>query len=156
MRLLLPPIGGNITDGEKALRTDTEGMIRKISERQASKFLSGPARHLINADILTNGLSEKIRSAYHEAAALSYKLWTRRTAMRLKSLYDLQHLPFNVDDIRLVPHPTVRYEEHEDQLEGKPITVIVHPLLEVYGTDEAEDYDKGRVWACAEVWLESK
>lgn len=63
---------------------------------------------------------------------------------------------FSIDNPQTVPHSLLRYDEHEDQLEGRPITVIVHPLIQVYGTDAAENYDSGRVWARAEVWLDSK
>ena len=76
--------------------------------------------------------------------------------MKHSGLDELARPTFNIDDPRLVPHTLVRYDEHGDQLRGKPITVIVHPLLEVYGTDEAENYGDARVWAPAEVWLDSK
>ena len=63
---------------------------------------------------------------------------------------------FDVENPHLVPHPLVHPENHEDQLKGRPIAVIVHPLLQVYGTDEAKDYGEGRLWVPAEVWLDSK
>jgi hypothetical protein len=39
------------------------------------------------------------------------------------------------------------------------VTLIVQPLLRVYGTDEGRDfdnYDKARVWVPAEVWFNTK
>ncbi len=155
LRLLLPPLRADSKDGEKSLRSWTEGMIAKVSKRQASEFIAGSARHLISKDVKT-GYAEKLKAIYQEAATLSYMLWTRRTAMRCFTLHEMDHPTFDADSKHLVPHTLVRYDDHEDQLRNKPITVIVHPLLQVYGTDEAKDYDKRRVWAPAEVWLDSK
>ena len=62
---------------------------------------------------------------------------------------------FDLDSEGMEPHGLVRYDEHEDNLHGKPISVVVHPLLKAFGTDEAKNYDKSRVWAPAVVWLDS-
>jgi hypothetical protein len=155
LRLLLPPLRNDSKDGEKSLHSWTEGIITKVSEKQASDFIAGSARHLISNDAIT-GYTKKLKDIYREAAALSYRLWTRRTTMKCVTLHDMGHPTFDVDNPYLVPHNLVRYDDHDDQLRNKPITVIVHPLLQVYGTDEAKDYDKGRVWVPAEVWLDSK
>jgi hypothetical protein len=155
MRLLFPPLGNNVADGEKVLRSRTEVSLTEISEQQASNFTAGPARLLIKAG-MTLDYTKKVKAIFKEAASLSYRLWTRRTTMKFSGLHELAHPTFNIDDPRLVPHTLVRYDEHEDQLRGRPITVVVHPLLEVCGTDEAENYGYARVWAPAEVWLDSK
>jgi len=76
--------------------------------------------------------------------------------MRCLTLHEMGHPTFDIDNQCLVPHTLVRYDEHDDKLQNTPITVIVHPLLEVYGTDKAKDYDKWRVWSPAEVWLDSR
>jgi len=148
-------MGTNTTDGEKLVRSHTMAIITKVAERQTSKFLGGPARHFIQSDTKPE-FSEKIKAVFQDSATLSYQLWTRRTVMRCCGLQELNHPVFDVNDPRLVPHTLVQPDEHEDQLKGRPITVMVHPLLEAYGTDDAEDYDTGRVWARAEVWLDSK
>lgn len=76
--------------------------------------------------------------------------------MKCSTLHDLGHPTFDANSPYLIPHPLVRYDDYDDLLKNKPITVIVHPLLQVYGTDEAKDYDEGRVWAPAVVWLNSR
>ena len=154
LRLLLPPLRIDSTDAEKSLHNRTERVIAQVSERHASQFLAGAARHLMARDP-TADYSKKAKSFYQEAGQLSYRLWTRRTSMQCVTLHDVGNPVFNIDDPSLVPHMLVRYDDHSDQLKGRPITVFVHPLLEAYGTDEAKDYDKGRVWAPAEAWLDS-
>jgi len=155
LRLLLPPLRPSSRDGEKTLRSWTEGKIAKFSEREALDFMASPACHLINDNAKT-GYAEKLKDIYQEAATLSYRLWTRRTSMRCVTLHEMDHPTFNIENPYLVPHTLVRYDDHDDMLRNKPITMFVHPLLQVYGTDEAKDYDKGRLWAPAEVWLDSR
>ncbi len=133
----------------------TEDMMNAIADKQASYFLDGSAQCFINLKI-ENSYIEQLHALYQRAGNTSYRLWTRRTAMKCSGLHELGNPIFNVDDERLAPHTLVRYEKHEDQLKSRPITVVVHPVLEVCGTDEAEDYDKTRVWARAEVWLDSR
>jgi hypothetical protein len=155
LRLLLPPLRTDSVEGERRLHSWTEGMIAQVSERQASDFIAGSARHLINNNALSGSI-KKLKDIYQEAATISYRLWTRRTNMQCFTLRELSRPTFDPDNPCLVPHTLVRYDDHEDMLRNKPITVIVHPLLQVYGTDEAKDYNEGRVWAPAEVWLDSR
>ena len=76
--------------------------------------------------------------------------------MRCFTLHEIKHLAFDHESPDFDPDNLVRFEDHEDHLKDKTVTVIVHPLLKVYGTDEAKDYDQGRVWAKGVVWLDSK
>lgn len=154
LRLLLPPLRIDSTDAEKELHNGTERVIAQVSERHASHFLAGSARHLMARDPTTD-YSKKVKSIYQGAGQLSYRLWTRRTSIQCVTLHEASNPVFDIDHPSLLPHTLVRYHDHSDQLKGRPITVFVHPLLEAYGTDEAKDYDKGRVWAPAEVWLDS-
>ncbi|TGO89504.1 hypothetical protein BPOR_0106g00120 [Botrytis porri] len=151
LRLLFPPIETDISNGEVALHEITKEAIAEVANQQASKFLAGPARYLI-----ANEAREKIYTIHREAATMSYNLWTRRTRMKCYTLQSLNRPTFDPDDKHLLSHSSVDYESHEDRLIGKPIDVIVHPLVMVYGTDDGENYQQGRVWAPAEVWLDSK
>ena len=153
--MLLPPLRDDSENDEKNLHDWTEAKIAQVAERQASLFLAGPAHYLIDTDS-KNDFSTKLYAIYQDAATISYLLWTRRTTMELITLKEFGHLTFDINKNFLTPHTLVHPDEHEDQLKGRPVTVIVHPLLEVCGTVEAKDYDQRRVWAAAEVWLDSK
>jgi len=159
LRILLPNQGANTLEGEKSMRITTEGKIEKVAEKHASNFLEGSARYLFNPERNNEETNQKVRAIYKEAAMLSYRLWTQKTTLRCFSLQDLQEiekLVFDADDEYLKPNPLVGYYKHEDQLKGKPITLIVHPLILVFGTSEGKDYDSERIWASGEVWLNSK
>jgi hypothetical protein len=155
LRLLLPLLRNDSREGEKALRSWTEGPIAKVSNRHTSDFLASPAQRLIDNKAIAN-TAKKLKPIYQEAASISYMLWTRRTTMKCVTLQEMDRPIFDVENAYLVLHPLVHPENHKDELKGRPITLIVHPLLQVYGTDEARDYDEGRVWIPAEVWLDSK
>jgi hypothetical protein len=128
-------------------------MIAKVAGLHASRFATGSARYLIDTNTAN---IKKLSSIYKEAASVSYMLWTRKTAMRLVTLSDMKNPTFDIGDPRLKPHTLVHPDDHDDKLKGRQVTLIVHPLLQVYGTDEGKDYDKERVWVPAEVWFNTK
>ena len=76
--------------------------------------------------------------------------------MRCSTLRDIEQPGFDAESLFFDPDTLMRHEDHGNQLKDRPITVLVHPLLEVAGTDETKDYDQGRVWVKGVVWLDSK
>ncbi len=118
-------------------------------------FLASPASFLIE-NITKPVVVQKLKNIYDEAAKHSYSLWTRRTELRCCTLRNLEQPEFDAESPFFDPDDLVRCEDHDDQLKDRPVTVMVHPLVQVAGTDEAKDYDKERVWAKGVVWLDSK
>jgi hypothetical protein len=154
--MLLPALGANANDSEKTTRADTERAIAWFSESQASNFLNGAARYLFDFDSNDEEKKKELQAIYQQAGTLSYRLWTQRANLRCTTLREMGRPTFDADNEYLTPHSLVRYDDHEDRLKGKPITLIVHPLIQAFGTNEGKDYGSGRIWACAEVWLDSK
>lgn len=150
---MLPPVD-TASQSEKWMNEATQIAITERADSQALKFLGSPAQHFINDEARTN-CAHKLKAIYREAANISYNSWTRRTYLEHTTLESMRGLYFDPDDKRMVAHSSVDYEIHDDQLKGRPISVIVHPLLRVFGTDDGKDYDQCRVWAPAEVWLDS-
>ncbi|KAG4415112.1 hypothetical protein IFR04_011749 [Cadophora malorum] len=155
LRLLLPPPGSNTSEGEKLLHDFTDNLVCETAGLQASRFLAGPASRLMKPNVDAKQI-EKCKMIFQEAARFSYQLWTRRTMIRSYGLKEMGVPTFSIANKEAVPHSLVRHDDHNDQLEGRPITVIVHPLIKVYGTGAAEHYDSERIWVPAEVWLDSK
>ncbi|THV47570.1 hypothetical protein BGAL_0302g00130 [Botrytis galanthina] len=153
LRLQLPPMTPETSEHGQDLHRMTETQIAEVANRQASDFLEGAAQYLIGNEG-REIIADKLRVIYREAASVSYMLWTRRTTLKILTLKDINP-EFYPEAKHLVPHSSVDYENYEDQLRGRPISIIVHPLLLVHGTDDAKDYDHRRVWAPAEVWLDS-
>jgi hypothetical protein len=159
LRLLLPAPGTNSTEGESRLHISTVQIIADVSQTQASNFMDGAARYLLDPSSNHEEMKTKLRDIYQDAANLSCCLWTQKTTLECCTLQEMQrlkNLAFDADSEYLKPHTLVRYDEHEDHLKGRPITLIVHPLLLARGTDEGKDYGSKRIWASAEVWLDSK
>ncbi|TGO59584.1 hypothetical protein BCON_0043g00430 [Botryotinia convoluta] len=154
LRLLLPP-ADSASGTEMELHQHTEQMILNEADQQASKFLKGAALYLISNEARADA-GDKLKAIYREAATMSYKLWSRRTGLTCTTLNNLNHPTFEPNSKYMVAHSSVDYEKHGDLLNGKPISIIVHPCLIVSGTDDAKDYDQQRVWAPAEVWLDSR
>ncbi|KAF7866850.1 hypothetical protein EAF04_005691 [Stromatinia cepivora] len=142
---------------EKKLRILTEEKIFKVADRKASIFLEGAAQYLMNNEALGK-FGDKLYPMYREAAIISYNLWTRRTKLVCYTLHGgMGSRPvFQPNGKEMIAHSSVAYDSHEDQLEGRAISIILHPCLKVRGTDDGKDYHQERVWAPAEVWLDSR
>lgn len=151
----MPPLRNDISEGEKKLHDTIEAAIARVAQQQATAFLAGPASLLVENSTKSD-VAYKLEKIYDEAARKSYMLWTRRTEMRCYTLKDIGQLGFDAESPCFDPDTLIRYEDHEGQLKDRPVTVLVHPLLQVAGTDEAKDYDEERVWAKGIVWLDSK
>lgn len=158
--MLRPSLGTGVTESEVNLHNKTTRQIVEAAEKLASDFMDGTVRYLLAPNSNNEEAKEKLKAIYREAADLSYRLWTQKTTIICYTMEDqgLRGRTFDADDQYLTPHSLVRCDDVDDQsrLRGRPITLIVHPLLLVYGNDEGKEYDKHRVWAPAEVWLDSK
>ncbi|KAB8303125.1 hypothetical protein EYC80_004576 [Monilinia laxa] len=152
LRLLLPLVA-TASEKEK-LRDFTQALIVRVAYPKAARCLLGAAQYLISDKARAN-CEARLRAIYLEAATILYNLWTRRIFLKCTTLKCLKYPEFHPDDKHMIPHSSVDYESHEDQLVGKVISIMVHTLLEAYGSDEGKVYDQGRVWAPAEVWLDS-
>ncbi len=119
----------------------TEENIAKVSEWYVLDFVHGAARYLLDPKVNNDAMNKGLQSIYLEAGTLSYNLRTKRTTLDCITLRDIAELTFDADSEAFKPHSLVRYYEHGDQLKGKPITLMVHPLLRVLGTDEGKDYN---------------
>lgn len=155
LRLLMPPLRNNISEGERKLHHKIEEALARVAQQRATVFLTGPASFLIEKNTKSD-VTPKLQNIYNEAVKQSYMLWTRRTEMKCSTLRDIEQPGFDVESPFFDPDNLMRPEDHADQLKDRPITVLVHPLLEVAGTDEAIDYDQKRVWAKGVVWLDGK
>lgn len=151
----MPPLRNDISDGEKKLHYTIEEAIARVAQQQATAFLAGPASFLIEKNTKFD-VAHKLKKIYDEAARQSYMLWTRRTEMRCSTLRDIALPGFDAECPFFDPDNLMKHEGCEDQLKDLPLTVLVHPLLEVAGTDEAKDYDQERVWVKGVLWLDSR
>jgi hypothetical protein len=71
---------------------------------------------------------------------------------------DPQDKLFDAANKRLTPNGSVRQERHEDGLKGRPVEVLVHPLVQRVGhyvEDKSEITRMKHVWMPAEVWVDS-
>jgi hypothetical protein len=150
----MPPENSD-SEPDKRMRNTTKSKIAKVADQKASDFLAGPAKHLIDPNSNPD-LQAKLFKIFNDTASMAYELWMRRTYMECLTLDDMDRPLFDSESRCLDPDSLVRYDDHEDELRGRPITMIVHPILVVYGTDEAKEYDNVRVWTKGVVWLDSR
>lgn len=116
-------------------------------------FMGSPACMFMNGGD-TLDVRNRVTEIFVRAARLSYELWTRKTALKVTTFSNIDgYVRFDVDSPKMVAHALFDYDQHDDMLKGRFVRMIVHPMLQAFGTDDGDQYDKGRVLMPAEVWL---
>lgn len=155
LRILSPSTNDDAPASEKKIKNQIEACRRKVCSRHAESFLEGPGRHLLQitkSDVPSDRV-QRLENIFQTAGKLSCQLWTQRTHFRCRGLTELQGQPFSIDSPIMELHPLIHLDEAPAGLNGHTISMVVNPFVQVWGTDEAEDYDQSRVWAKAVVWL---
>jgi hypothetical protein len=149
-RLLFP--GSNL-NADKSVRDihnsyDARHLIE--ARRRASDFLNSPASDLLQSNSDTETI-RKVNEIFCRAAAIATGVWTSDIILEISTLEDFElDVSFDTHDKRMIAHPLV--DDPED-LQGRSIEMIVHPLVMVHGIEDGENDGEGRVWMPAEVWL---
>ncbi|KAK4108031.1 hypothetical protein N656DRAFT_784559 [Canariomyces notabilis] len=155
LRLLATP-PADMQQGDKP--HDYSAFQKAICHQVAEEFFSGPAKHLIQSSHRESKDSDgqcfkDLDSIVQYAGDLSYRLWTRRTVVRVVSLPDLCNMPFRGNSDLMKAHPLHRLYEDEDRCDGWLIGVVAHPAVLADGTSDGKDYNTARVWMKVEVLL---
>jgi hypothetical protein len=155
LRLLATP-PADVQQGDREPNYSTSQ--KAVCHHVAKDFFNGPAKHLIKSSDRDSGNADgqcfkDLDSIVQFAGELSYRLWTRRTAVRVMSLPDLCNIPFKVDSAFMKAHPLHRLYEDDDRCDGWFVGVVAHPAVLAYGTSDGKDYNTARVWMKAEVLL---
>ncbi|KAK4152181.1 hypothetical protein C8A00DRAFT_16488 [Chaetomidium leptoderma] len=124
----------------------------------ANDFYNGPAQYLIKPSSRKGGdvgsqCFNELEAIVQYAGELSYRLWSRRTTLRVLSLPDLKDQPFTARSEYLKAHPLHRLYEDDDRCDGWFVSVVAHPAVLGFGSTDGKDYSTPRVWMKAEVWL---
>ncbi|KAL2130640.1 hypothetical protein VTI74DRAFT_6141 [Chaetomium olivicolor] len=155
LRLLAtPPPNAQQGDGMHGYSADQKAVCHGV----AREFYDSPAKHLIKSSINKDGNPDtqcfnELELIVQQAGELSYRLWSRRTVLRVMSLRELQHMPYKVGYDYMKAHPLHRLYEDDDRCDGWFVSVVAHPAVLAYGTSDGKDYSTPRVWMKAEVWL---
>ncbi|KAI9640181.1 hypothetical protein NHQ30_011418 [Ciborinia camelliae] len=79
----------------------------------------------------------RLRNIYRTAADFSYYLWTRRMFLKVTTLKDLKKA-FDNTEKTMIHHSIDKF--HKGEFVGQPITLVLHPLIQDWGTEETKDY----------------
>ncbi|KAL2827785.1 hypothetical protein BDW59DRAFT_171226 [Aspergillus cavernicola] len=129
--------------------------IDSVCSQLVSDFVDNPARELLRpARDGGSARRKELEALYNGAAQLASSLWTQRTFMVCQSQ---QGLPvFNVANPAMSAHRLHQLDEDDQKLDGNKVMLFVQPAILAFGTENAEDYDRGKVWAPAIVVVDEK
>lgn len=82
---------------------------------------------------------------------LAIELWSQKSNIKCQYLDTFEHIPYQHADKRMEIARAVGIETGDAKLDGRPIPVLVQPLILGCGTHDGKDYDKHRTWSRAVV-----
>lgn len=130
-----------------------------MSEWYAEEFLKGPACHFVRDDAHVEYI-ERTKEIYVTAAEIAYEIWSMRTKLKFLTLEDIDKggIDLNSSHVELEQERSIPCEQDEGEIFGQQITVLIHPLVLGYETEEKKKkkHNEVVVWAKAVVWVEDK
>lgn len=118
--------------------------------RQARElFFAGIAGKLIEREASKDQL-DQLDQLFVRAKNLSLNIWARKSNIICAFTKQLEDEVYAADSRRIVAHEL--FLDDRFLLQDKRFSVLVHPLLEVYGTEEGCGYATGRVLTPAVAW----
>lgn len=84
---------------------------------------------------------------------LSIELWSQKTNVRCHFLEAFADQVYTQADKHMEIAQAVGIEDGDTRLDGRPIPVVVQPLILGFGTHDGKDYEKCKIWSRAVVWV---
>lgn len=113
-----------------------------------------------NSALLAPDLSPKEKQSLFETVTafgdFAIQLWSHRYAIHFSTLECFKNTPFQVSSPELEAAQAMRLDDNDTSLDGRPIPLVVQPLIEGFGSPEGKDYAKRKVWSKAVVWVSSQ
>ena len=110
--------------------------------------------------LLRPELAETAHEQLYELAVEFGRLATRLLSLpSVISCHGIDHfqtVAFGVESAETDVARVVPLEEHDSSLDGRPIPLVVQPMIVGHGTAEGKSYSQRKVWSKAVVWVSSK
>jgi hypothetical protein len=84
------------------------------------------------------------------------QLWSQKSFVVSSGLKYFSELVFLVNSDEMEAARAVKLEERDTGLDGRPIPVVVQPLIVAFGTPEVKDYQKRKIWSKAVAWVSNR
>ncbi|CZR66897.1 uncharacterized protein PAC_16798 [Phialocephala subalpina] len=150
------PTGPEEADGSMTASSSVENTPGPDSQEDSQcteamqLFLSGVAGKLV--EDTSEELQSQLDRIFGRAKNLSLNIWARRSNLVCYFAQDMKDELYVDWSEKLVPH-TFLLPEDRTTLHNKHFSVLVHPLMEVFGNEEGQACAKGRVLASAVAWF---
>lgn len=88
-----------------------------------------------------------------EFGNLALRLWSQNHHVYYHSLHKLKGELFRETRPDLEAAQALRLEKGDRRLDGRPVVVVLQPLILAAGTQDGKNYNKSRIWSKAVVWV---
>ena len=98
---------------------------------------------------------ESLINTFRAFGDFSIRLWSQKYHVEYSGLWRLRDRRFMLAAPDMIAADAVKLDENDKSLDGRPIAVVLQPLIEGYGTPDGKEYNKRRIWSKAKVWVSS-
>lgn len=81
------------------------------------------------------------------------QLWSQKSEVNCYYLEDFANHRFHQADEQTEIARAVGIDDGDKSLDGRPVPVVVQPLILGFGTHDGKDYNNFKVWSKAVVWV---
>ncbi|KPI45756.1 uncharacterized protein AB675_251 [Cyphellophora attinorum] len=131
-----------------------QGRLDRMFDTHAAEILleAGP--------LLDSRLSKRERSDFAELVQkfgnLALQLWSQNHEPKYVLPRMLKGMQFKHSSPDMEAARVVGLEKGDRSLDGRPIMVVLQPLIQGFGDQNGHDYDKHRIWSKAVVWVSNR
>jgi hypothetical protein len=84
------------------------------------------------------------------------QLWVQKTEIKFEDLTYFRHKKFEVNSQEMAAARIVQLETNDTRLDGRPIPMVVQPLIVALRNSNNKKPEKQKIWAKGVVWLSDK
>lgn len=126
----------------------------KYCKKRVEEFCE---RHveLLNQSSISNA-RKSLCDPMERFGELALQLWSTKIDIRYCHLGTYGNTQFALASEEMQAARVVRLDEYDTALDGRPIQVVVQPMIAAFGTPDGKEYQKKKIWAKAGVWISNK
>ena len=96
---------------------------------------------------------ESLLDVYRTFGNFALQLWSQKYDILYRSLPWFQDWVFMSSAQEMIAARAVKLDDQDRSLDGRPIALVLQPLIQGFGTPDGKEYRKAKVWSKAVVWI---
>lgn len=147
---------GQFQDNPSEIAVQLDEWRKRYAKTLTKSFLESSARlflkHLTSEE--SDDRNAMLEEEFDNALQYSVRIWAQRSSIRVWDLGRFGAQTSNTLDHNCSEIYRTQATKGPEQLEGRPVVLVVQPAIVAFGTEEGYSYDRPtRAWIKAQIWF---